>query len=74
MFEEIGFFKEYWILGKYIGSKICNKDRATFGYYGKSTEVVEDSIVLDNGKKIRPGTLVSTMLFPLCGHLNKKIS
>lgn len=53
--------------GKFIGSMVCEKDREAFGYYGRLESVLSEDIVLDNKKKIRSGTLVTTMLLPLCG-------
>jgi len=73
MFENIGFSKDYYHNGKYIGSLESEKDRETFGYNGRKKEVLENDIVFKNKKKIKKGEEVTTELFPLNGKLlNKK--
>ena len=73
MFENIGFSKDYYHNGKYIGSLESKKDRETFGYNGRKKEVLENDIVFKNKKKIKKGEEVTTELFPLNGKLlNKK--
>lgn len=67
MFEHLGYFKEYWIGQKYIGGLKSDKDRDVFGYYGTKEETVVDRIILENKKFIKPGTIVKTILYPLCG-------
>ena len=72
MFNELGFIKEYWIGNKFINTIIIdNADREVIGYNGRTTQVVEDTIVFDNKKKIKAGTTVMTMLYPLCGKMKK---
>lgn len=71
MFEQLGYFKEYYVNDKFIGSINCKKDRDVIGYLGKKTEVCEETITLDNNKKIKKGTSAVTFLYPLCG---KKIN
>jgi len=66
-FEDLGYFKEYYINGKYIGSIRCKKDREVMGYYGSANEVTNDLILLDNKKRIKPGVIVRTILYNLCG-------
>ena len=68
-FENFGYFKEYYINGKFIGTLVCEKDRETLGYYGKSKEIIQDKIKLDNNKVLKQGTETETMLFPLCGKI-----
>jgi len=58
-------FKEYYIENKFIGNLVCAPDRNTIGYNGIATEVLLNQIVLDNNKKIKAGTKVRTMLYPL---------
>lgn len=67
MFENLGYFKEYYIGAKFIGSINCDKDRDVIGYYGKQTETLTEKITLDNKKVIKSGTIVSTIIYPLCG-------
>ncbi len=71
MFEQIGFYKEYWIDNKFIGSVQCEKDREVFGFNGQVKEVTKEKIILDNKRTIQPFIEVTTYLFPLCG---KKIN
>ena len=72
MFNQIGFFKEYYVNGKFIGSvSNCEKDRDVIGYEGKIIETLKESIITDNKKKIKENTTVTTILYPLCGKLNK---
>jgi hypothetical protein len=66
-FEQLGFYKEYWIDNKFIGCIQCEKDREVFGFNGSKKEVPTEKIILDNKKTIRPFTEVTTYLFPLCG-------
>ena len=72
MFNELGFIKEYWIGNKFINTIIINDaDREVVGYNGRRNEIVKDTIVFDNKKKIKAGTEVMTMLYPLCGKMKK---
>lgn len=72
MFNEFGFIKEYWIGNKFINTIIINDaDREVIGYNGRRNEIVKDTIVFDNKKKIKAGTEVMTMLYPLCGKMKK---
>lgn len=66
-FEHLGYFKEYYIGRKLIGQLRCDLDREKTGYAGRRTEIISDLVVLDSGKKIKPGTEVMTMIYPLCG-------
>jgi hypothetical protein len=67
-FEQIGYFKEYYQNGKFIGC-ITNveKDREKIGYYGKKSETLESDLIV-NKKKLKKGSVVETMLYPLCGN------
>ena len=69
MFEELGYFKEYMIDGKSIGTISCQKDRDLIGYIGRVSEVLPNTIVLNNGKKIKAGTKVVSIVYPLCGKI-----
>ncbi len=72
MFEHLGYFKEYYIDNKFIGSLNCDKDRELIGYEGKKEEITISQIILDNKKKIKAGISVVTILYPLCGKLTSK--
>lgn len=71
MFEQLGYYKEYYINNKYIGSILCEKDRDIIGYNGKVNEVTTSNITLNNKKVIKSNTEVATLLYPLCGKLLK---
>lgn len=65
--EIIGYFKDYYANGKYVGSVECvEKDREVLGYYGRKKEILQSDIII-NKKKIRKGTEVTTELQALCG-------
>ena len=67
MFQQFGFFKEYYINDKFIGYLKTEKDRDIIGYNGRKNEIVDYDVILDNKKKIKAGTKVLTILYPLCG-------
>ena len=71
MFEELGFFKEYYVNNKFMGTIIADKDRDIIGYNGRTKEVLKEMVQLDNKKKIKANIEVMTMLYPLCGKLIK---
>jgi hypothetical protein len=66
-FKHEGYFREYYIDGKFIGKLLCEKDRDEVGYDGRQTETTNTEITLDNKKKIKTGISVMTILYPLCG-------
>ena len=73
MFKEIGYFKEYYSKGKFLGTvNNCEKDRDIIGYNGKKVEILESDLILDNNKKIKSLTEVTTMLYPMCGKIINK--
>jgi hypothetical protein len=67
MFETIGYFKEYYIDRKFIGTLKCELGEREIGYNGRLGEVVFEKLRLDNGKVIKANTVVTTIVFPLCG-------
>lgn len=67
MFEDLGYYKEYFINNKFIGTIPTEKDRDIIGFNGATYEVIEQDIILSNNKKIKKGTAVKTFLYPLCG-------
>lgn len=69
MFEEIGYFKEYYKDGKYIGCIKSEKDRAGVGYEYRKIETAKEKIVLSNKKTIKMGETVLTILYPLSGKI-----
>lgn len=71
MFEPLGYYKEYYVNSKFVGKLNCEKDREIIGYYGKIFETLVKTITTDNGRKIKAGTEVYTLLYPLGGKLQK---
>ena len=72
-FKHLGYFIEYFVNGKSIGTKnVDQPDRTDLGYGGRTTEVAEENITLDNKKTIKAGTTVKTVLYPLCGRMLRK--
>lgn len=65
----IGYSKDYYVDKKYVGSLVCEKDRDTFGYYGRKEEILQKDIVFKNNKKIKKGTIVLTELQQLNGRI-----
>ena len=66
-FKIVGYFKEYYIDKKFIGTLDCKKDSDVFGYYSKKKVTLDEDVILDNKKKLKKGQEVYTMLFPLNG-------
>ena len=67
-FEDLGYFLEYLVDGKYIGSiNIDKPDREQIGYYGKIDAIAEKDIVFKNKKRIKKGQHYYTRMYPLCG-------
>lgn len=67
-FEHKGFIKEYYINNVFIGYiRINDSEGRKIGYVGKQNETVDSLILLFNGKKIKPNTLVSTIIYPVNG-------
>jgi hypothetical protein len=69
LFEIIGFFKNYWVNGKLMGSiKLDKPDRKEMGWAGKKSELVKEDIYLTDTKKtVKKGTTAITELNALYG-------
>ena len=67
MFEEIGYYKEFYIKSKFIGLLHGVECDRVIGYNGKKIEVLQTDVILSNNKKIKSGTEVMTMIYPLNG-------
>lgn len=66
-FKNFGYFVEYMVDNKYVGSiNITEPDREEIGYYGRIDAVAEEDIVFSNKKRIKKGTHYYTRLYPLC--------
>lgn len=69
-FEHLGYFKEYYIGTKFIGNlSLKDMDRELTGYAGRQFETTAKVVILENGKKIKPGTAIMTMTYPLNGKI-----
>ena len=67
-FEKLGYFLEYMIDDKFIGTTILeNPDRKEVGYYGRIDEVATQDIIFKNKKRIKKGQSFYTRMYPLCG-------
>lgn len=67
-FENIGYFVEYMVDGKFMGSiEIPQPDRKEVGYYGRIDAVATEDIVFKNKRRIKAGTHYYTRMYPLCG-------
>jgi hypothetical protein len=71
--ETIGYFEEYIIAGKFIGTQLCEEqvDRV-IGYYGKKIMTADVDIILEDNKKIKKGKEYYTRYYPLNGRIIKK--
>ena len=70
VFENLGYHKDFWVNNKYVGHiKMTNPDRKDCGYFGRITEVLTSSIVLDNNKTLPAGVQVTHECIPLCGSI-----
>jgi hypothetical protein len=71
-FEQIGFIKEYYIDNKFIGYvRIGDSQNRKIGYVGRESETIEELLILHNGKKIKPSTIVTTIIYPVNGAFKK---
>lgn len=71
-FELIGYYKDIYLDGKYYGSiNIDELDREVIGYAGKRTEITTEEIKIGNKKRIKIGTAIDTMVYPLNGRAKK---
>jgi len=67
-FKKIGYFLEYMIDEKYIGSIVIDEpDREEIGYYGRIDDVATEDIIFSNKKRIKKGQAFYTRMYPLCG-------
>lgn len=69
MFEQGKYFKEFFIGNKYMGQLPCTKDREEIGYYGRQYMTLQEDVVLTNRKKLKKGTEINTIIYPVCGKI-----
>lgn len=65
--ETIGYFEEFFVNQKFIGTKMTEQQDREIGYYGKQTKIADTDIVLDNKKKVKKGQKYYTRYYPLNG-------
>jgi len=67
-FEDMGYFLEYLVDGKLIGTQLLEKpDREHVGYHGRIDAIAETDIILQRNKVVKKGTKYYTRMYPLCG-------
>lgn len=67
-FEHIGWYKDIYHNGKYMGSvTISQPDREVIGYSGRVEEVITQQITTNTKKTLKVGMVVKTEIYPLCG-------
>jgi hypothetical protein len=71
MFTQLGFYKEYYIDSKFIGTKNTNNDGRIIGWEGRKQEMINEPIILNNKKKIKAGQVATTIIYPLSGRIKK---
>jgi len=70
IFNVKGYFKDYYYMGKYMGSMgVSQPDREVFSYFGRITETLTQDITLNNKKRLKKGDVVVTELQKICGRL-----
>ena len=68
VFEDLGFFIEYHVNNKYVGSiMVIENDRDCIGYYSRKDNVADEDIKFKNNKVIKKGTQYHSYIYPLCG-------
>ena len=68
-FEKIGFFVEYIVNGKFIGTlNVDTNESGKIGYYSTEHYIADTDIKIKN-KTIKKGTKYYTRIYPLCGKL-----
>lgn len=71
-FQKLGYFLEYYVSGKFIGTQLLDKaDRDEAGYFGRVYSTAVDLIHLQRGKEVKKGVYYYTILYPLCGRTIK---
>ena len=69
MFEHLGFFREYFVKGKFIGTIRLEDYDGKIGYYSKVTGVAEENIILESKKVIKKGTEFYYFTYTLSGKI-----
>lgn len=69
-FETFGYYKDYMVNNKFMGSERLPKPDGEYGYAGRKIFILEEDKVLRN-KVIKVGTKVTTYLYPLNGRVTR---
>lgn len=70
MFAVVGYFEEFFVKGKYVGTKKCNEQDRAFGYKGRKAMKATEAILLDNKKRIVAGEEYVSQYYPINGRMN----
>lgn len=65
MFEILGYFEEYYIGNKFIGTRPTEKQDRKIGYSGQISYIADKDIVFENKKRIKKDTNYRTLYYPL---------
>jgi len=69
-FKIEGYLIDYYLSGKYIGSKkLKEADRKVLGYVGRKQVTLSVDTIFKN-KKYKAGTQLTTECIPICGKFN----
>lgn len=67
-FKIQGYFLEYLVDGKFVGTKMLQEpDRTEVGYYSRIDSIADNDIKLDNKRTIKKGTKFYTRMNFVCG-------
>lgn len=70
-FKIIGYYEDYFVDNKYIGSKNCKEQpERTLGFFGQQYSYAIKDIILEKGKKIKAGVKYKTYYNQLSGKFN----
>lgn len=71
-FEPLGFFVEYLIDGRLIGTRnVKENPNGKIGYESTEHYTALEDIIFKPGKKIKKGQMYYTRIYPLCGRVIK---
>jgi len=73
-YEVFGFYKEIHLDNRFMGSFLCEYDPTKkIGYAGRCLEVLPEDVYTDKKIRVKKSQQVSTIMYPLCGSVKKKI-
>ena len=72
-FEIIGYFKEWFLNGKFIGTTLMTEpEQDVFGYYSQKQETINEDTITSEGKLLKSGLQYKTYQHVLCGKYLQK--